>query len=775
MLSLRAAVQRNVSLQRLLLQFRAQPHAYLPRLLCSPPEPGSLLPSEASIVSDLRRGDFERGIRRFCKRPRANRSNELHETVILACAQVPDAAAAEAVLRAMPKPTLSAVHNVVTALCREQNVPAAIDILEMMPEWGIPVDSRVVAGVTRAAQRNALGVREQDLEKLDLLVSGAGRRRTGRSVSSLQTASAADFFVEDGGDGAAWLAALSGRDCGRQEPQSRRSLKKIMNAEAALRAARGDGRHVNELWAKIQKNGRLKGELGVLAAAVSALVSSGWHGGANALNVLMTWVHEHLYDSDTGRGRREYTENASAMALLVTSASKAIAAAARPAPQLALSAFDALWKMDLPRFSSSLPLAGAYFKVLQHAELSLDETNQRIGLIRQHHIQLDEQGFSMALGAILRCDERVVGKLAAGKLWVDTMRQAGIPLTVQTYNLFAGQLRYCNDPEMVGTLLSDMTNAGVVPTPVTYGLVFSSCVIPGDYSSPSRKNALPVPVWESVLEAMKEHMKVSRVDHTSNSRLSLARAYAHLGLTSQALNEFDLFLDHREHSSMDSVVSRRELENAYSQMIFNFAHCRECSADGPEAALLLYDRMRGVGFPASGHTLDSALVACIRTGQGERALDYAISSVGENASLKLNRCGLKHLLMGHIEVCDRDYWRQTRGLVLNALDAMALPELAPTVQKLVIGFARKQYREVCDDMMTLAGIEISDLDYIVDGREFLRFRSKTWQERSRVKDDRVFVEESRRSDAVEVGSNSPRCSKGKRKSLLNEGSVLPLM
>lgn len=748
----------------------------LPRLLCTTTEqkPRPVrkeVPSESSIVCDLRRGDYERGVRRFCKRPRSLRSNELHETLILAVAQVPDAVVAEAILRAMPRPTLMAVASVVNALCRECNVPAAVDVLERSHQWDLPLDSRILAAVTRAAQRAPKAERDTELARLSEMARS--RRLSKSSATPMYTATAAEFFVEGGGDGEAWLKAMREGGFLKRETQSRRSLKKVMNAEASLRAARGDVRQVMDLWRKIQGNPQLRGEVGVLAAAVSALVSSGWYGRSTALDLLMTWVHEHLYDSATGLGKTFYTENASAMALLITSASKVLAAAARPAPQMALSAVDALWRMDLPGFSRSLPIAGSYFKVLQHAALSLEETRDRIENVKEHHIQLDEQGFSMALGAILRCNERVMDKLEAGKAWVARMRQAGIPLTVQTYNLFAGQMRYCNDPEMVGSLLSDMTTAGVVPTPVTYGLVFSACVIPGEYTSPSRKSALSVSMWKSVLEAMNDHMAASGVVHTANSRLSLARAYAHLGLVGPAMEQFENFLLQRGDGDGRSVSSRREVEDAYFQMMFNFAHCREASNDGPEMVMTLFERMKQEGVEVPRHAIDCVLVSCVRKGDSERALQYAVDAITEDSHHKLSLSGLKHLLMAHLEMCNPEYWEHTRSFVLNSSDLLSAPQLAHVVEKTVVAFARRKFMDVCEDLMQMANVEMRDLEYVVHGREFTRFRGGKSQEMQVESDDAASPGRLSRKDILE-GAQSNNSNR-KHLSRVGEGSILPLM
>lgn len=728
-----------------------------------PSRPLTTAPTEVDIVRDLRQGNFERAIQRFCKRPHQQRSNALYESIIFACAQVPDAVAAQAALNAMPKPSPSAVHHVVTALCREHNVPAALDVLSKLPEWDIELDQRMVTVVTRATQRSPVCNTDNSIARLDRLTASQNLARP-----SFHPISAADLFVEDGGDCEQFLKLIEdGLLVERESSQTRTDLRRIMSAEASLRAAKGDVDTVMKLWKRMQNDSSLSSKVGVMAAAISAIIPAGEATAPVALNLLMTWVHKFLYDERTGRGKPLYVENPSAIALFITSVTKALAAAAKPAPQLALSAFDALWEMSLPKFRTSLPLAGAYFKVLQHAELSLEETKSRIDAIRENHIQLDEQGFSMALGAILRCGERVVEKLAAGKEWTDTMRNAGIPLTLHTYNLFAGQLRYCNDPEMVSSLLSDMTNNGVIPSPVTYGLIFDACVMPGDYLSPARRNALPVPVWERVLVAMQDHMKVSGVSHTPNSRLSLARAYAHLGVTARAFEAFEAYLSDMHIFPSDNFDARRELDDAYSQMVFNLAHCRECSSDGIEGALEMYRKMREAGLPVSDMAADSALVASVRLGKGLEAIQIITNCIDHDPTLRLSPSGLRHLLMAHGEICDRAAWLKTRSLIEETLKEVSSDEFSVLMRKLIIGFARRQHRDVCSDIMRIAHVEVSDLEYVMRGREFLRFRNVNSGEKesSRVGSLKSTSGESLRSRDL---------SHGKSLGTFGGGSVLPL-
>ncbi|KAI0560695.1 hypothetical protein FGB62_104g115 [Gracilaria domingensis] len=657
--------------------------------------------SESQIIHLFRTGDFDAAIRHFVKRPAELRSDNLYEVVVRACAQVPDSVAASAVFNSMSKPTQAAAAHVVSALCRERNAHAAFHFLQILPSMGLAVDRRFVSAVSRAAPNDR-----------SLLTN----LRALRAVRTKQPpSSASPFFLQEG---------IIMSDKQPLPPRTRRYAAQVAEMEHALCAAVPNIDNVERQWSRAQKEEPLQSDTAVLSAAISAFVACGGEGAVRAIHALMSWVRANLCEQDYGTPKSTYTSNPSAMALLLTSATKAIAAASSVVPSVCLSAYDNLTSLNIPLFESSLPLTGAYFKLLQHAALSLDETQQRIEHARRRHVQLDEQAFSMALGAILRCNARLNDRLAAGKAWMDTMRSACIPLKVHTYNLFAGQLRYCNDPEMVTTLLSDMTETEIVPTAVTYGLIFSACVIPGDYRSARRKQALPVTRWQQELSMMEEHMIRAGVRHTPYSRLSLARAYAHLGIKSRALEEFGAYLrSSKSASSKRSVVSRMEIEDAFDQMIYNFANCRECRPDGPKTAIHLYEEMSEYQIPPSGHTLDSLLAAYVRMGDTHSAIDCAKKFV-YHGSMTLSQTGIIHLLEAIAELQDSEAWWSVRNLCVDNKELLISPELRPNVKEFIIRFARRQQREVCNDMMSIADIEVSDLDFIFKKKEFLRFRTQ---------------------------------------------------
>lgn len=670
------------------------------------------IPPEHEIIRAFRQADYETAITLFSKRPPKHRSDALHEAAILACAQVPDAVAAQAILASMARPTPAAVASVVTALCRERDVTAAVDVLQGVAKTGVTVDHRLLASVSRALDRSGDA---QSARRLAGLYGGG--KRVGGPLS------AAGFFVEEGEGMPHWQ--------GERTPRPHALVSTILEAERALRTAGRDVRAIDTVWMRIQACDDLRGEAGVISACVHAYLSVGRTGLPFAINTLMTWVRKHLFDKATGRGVHTYTTNASAMALLVTATTKALAAAARTEAQLALSAYDILDAMRLPAFVGSLPLTGAYLKVLQHAHLTLEETRNRIHGAWEQHVQMDEQAFSMALGAILRCDARVTDKLEEGRAWISVMRSAGIPLTVHTYNLFAGQLRYCNDPQLLTSLLSDMGEAGVHPTAITYGLIFSACVMQGEYSSAARKSAMPVTLWLDVLDAMQAHMNAEGIDHTANSLLSLARAYAHLGRTDRALSEFETYTKCITHSVRDAQILQSQLTNAYGQMVFNFAHCRDCSLHGPDVAFTLFERMMEAGLQPSGEILDSLLVAAVRTGKAQECIAVVKQFMDEGHDLRVGVSGLKHLLKAHAELQNPVYWEASRRLVRENEDLMRSPELKRTVEELVVRFARCGRRDLCDELMEMADVHVSGLDFVLKGREFSRFRSRAGQRAAR--------------------------------------------
>lgn len=663
---------------------------------------------EEEIIQSFRNGSYYEALTRFVREPSLTRSDRLNEAAILACAQVPDALAAQTLLNSMNMPTLAAVASVVAALCRERSVHTALDVLESASRSGLPIDDRLIASVSRAAHR--FNTPDVSLRLAALEVRSS---RTNGPVFP------AGFFAEEGATSSGWPVVNGSR------PRSQRIVQQLVRAERRLRDARGGPASVEAIWRDICKDESLQAEVGVVSAAVDAFLKCGEEGISRAVNTLMSWVRAHLFDSETGMGAQRYTSNPTAMALLLTGATKALAAAAPSHTELALSAYDVLSSMRLPAFDNSLPFTGTYFKILQHAYLPLDSTCARIDRAWCNHVQLDEQAFSMALGAILRCDAQVADKLQEGRRWVSTMRSAGIPLTVHTYNLLAGQVRYCNDPKLVTSLLADMRAARVKPTAVTYGLIFSSCVIQGDYGSPARRNALPVTLWSGVIEAMQEHMNSAGVAHTPYSLFSLARSYAHLGLVSRAVEYFDSFISLLDDVTTHKRDSRKQrLQESYSQMIFNLAHCRECSTHGPNTAVDMFRRMIKSGVTPSGDILDSLLVASVRTGAADEAIDLVQEFVQQEYGLQIGLSGMKHLLKAHTVLKKASLWEITLPVITGNAELLKVPDLKSSIKALIVRFARGGHPDICNTIVELTDVHVPDLDLVFKGMDFSRFRGE---------------------------------------------------
>lgn len=738
-------------------------------------------PTDQHIIQAFRRGDYDTAISSFAKRPARLRSPPLYEAAVIACAQIPDAAAAQAVLNVMKPPTQSAVTAVITAWCRERNVSAAADVLQTAANSGLQLDPSVVVYVSRVAHRFK---RLDVVSRLNNLKFSAGATQP-CNTSSLNTSS---FFVQDEDPEAetetspqhTQSSPSTKRDT---EPYSAISIftrdtnlmRDAASAERQIQRAAPDADRVYNEWLSISEDDSLRREVGVLSAAVSTLASCpGQKGGPLAVNTLMTWVRAELYNPSTQRGAIGYTERPNVMALLLTSATSALAAAAPTEPRLALSAYDALNSLQLPGFSRSLPLTGAYLKVLQHAQLSLSVTQDRINQAWGQHIQFDEQAFSMALGALLKSRAPVAEKLEVARDWVSTaMRAAGIPLTVHTYNLLAGQVRYAGDARLVSDLLSDMRDADVQPTAVTYGLIFGVCIMRGEYTQRDRRKALPVQLWNRVLNGMRDHMTRAGVEHTAYSRLSLAMSYAHLGEAALAMEEFDSFihlttnkglpLDTEQAGESDFAVSHKEkandsatdlrnensssdvqldyrFGNAFYHVMYHLAHARECSSDCTDAILLLCEKMRAHGMTPRAPALDALSVACVRAGQmtdiAQLVGDWAPSTSSgrdgtvnnTNMSAKgMSITGMKHLLKAIGYLPDAQAWYETglREIMLSQnSDLLSSNELTSALRAVVLQFARVGHRDVCEDIVNTTGVSIPDLKDVYDGREFLALRSE---------------------------------------------------
>jgi hypothetical protein len=795
------------------------------------PSTAAVRAASAAVLRDLRRGDLARAVYGFRAVPHSGRTPALHEAMILACAHVPDAPAATAVLRSMPEPTLAAYAHVATAHCREHNHAAAVALLEELPAAGLPVDQRVLDGVARHVRnvrlpprvspqhtssffssnkrpRQPPSERQLLLARLERLANAHADRDGLRSISLDTTG----FFDDDSRNFAEWMAS---KNLGRQqslnkiaasasaaapEAGSARVLaansissmcaagtfpslnnvvldevvvnegvaRTVSSITAALRAASGNITSVDKAWRLVTEETAPCSDIGLLSTGVGAYLACGWRGNSRALDALTWWLDSHALDQ--AKVAATLNQSPTKLALLLTAATSALAASASSTPHRALETYETFISLPVPAFLSSLPLSGALFKILRHARLPLHLTVARIDDLREQHIQLDEQSFSLALAAILQSSAPAAEKWAYAKLWLGKMRAAGMPLTVHTYNAFAAQLRVLHNPEMASSLLGDMALDGVAPSASTYGLVFDSCVIPGPYTAHARRSALNTNVLLRMLRAIEDSMAVAAIPHSLASRLSLARAYAHLGETSIAFQQFEMYESMLSSTAGESgyaksglcgedddpsakngdqqrwgnAVSPFRTQRVYNQMLFNLAHCRCLTPAGPAAAFRMYDRMREANVLPNAATLEALLAACVRVGNTHRALEYASefadlqAQTGEPFVLRCT--GIECLLTTLSNSATPQAWAACEPLLepsfaeqrrvqvshRNPLNAQQVRPIVSTsvVELAVLAFARNRNKSAADRIIALTGFCPEEWEMALNGHgDFRRFRS----------------------------------------------------
>jgi pentatricopeptide repeat protein len=808
-----------------------------------------------SVVRKLRTGDFAGAIHLFSRLPPASRTSAVHEALILACAHIPDAPAAHAVLKAMPQPSLAAYSHVVSAHCREHNPAAAIDLLEEMPSGtGLRLDRRMLEVISRHIRNNssrssAQSNRESNphdamillkrLDRLALSCPGAAADDK-RAAVSLSTA---DFFENDGGDVKEWLALRSTSSSGRsangtnQTNSTVHGLSSIVRAEevfseptsifnpspsdaklrdrggilprlltdaadskknaaeAALQNARGDLARVEMATNRISKDPVLFGDIATLSAAVSAYTSCGTVGVSRGLDLLTALLDGRLGNLD--RVISELQLSPTKRSLLLTTCTSAVAASASIAPIQALEAYRALVALPVRGYKNSLPLSGAVLMALRHAQHPLSDTLALVSEIRENVIQFDEQSFSLALSAILNSTGSESERWTKARAWLLTMNTAGIPLTIYTYNTFAAQLRYFSNPELATSLLHEMTLAGVEPSARTYGLIFNSFVSRRAFRQEWSGSRHSTNLRVRALTAIGEHMASSGVAHSSFSRLSLARAYAHLGQVSSAFEHFDAFqevsqespvhigeespqivdkLDANLSSASCHQASLSQAQNAYNQMLHGFAHSRCISADCPTAVFSMYERMKKARVPPDALTLEYLLSACVRVGQTLRAIEYtkeiALILSEDKDSLALRPQGIAHLFSVLANVSTPEAWVACEVVLERSLSTnnrfiwnTAEGQDAITVGAIelaVLAFARKGYESICTRIIDLTGVEPQQWQLSLNGEDFRRVRAV---QRGKREGEGEYTDrkQGKRSDCNSVGSprdSEPRSRNG---------------
>lgn len=77
----------------------------------------------------------------------------------------------------------------------------------------------------------------------------------------------------------------------------------------------------------------------------------------------------------------------------------------------------------------------------------------------------------------MRCDLRTMKNRKEGRASMATMQSVVIPLTVPAFKLYTGQMKYCNDTQLIKSELAYMRGYIVIPTAFTYGLNFGACFL----------------------------------------------------------------------------------------------------------------------------------------------------------------------------------------------------------------------------------------------------------------------------------------------------------
>lgn len=780
---------------------------------------GQVPTSVVNVVRHLRYGNIPDACAAFLRVPRNVQAAwpSLHEALVLSFAHIPDAHAAEAVVRDMPCPTVAAYSHLATAYCREHNTAAAVSLLESQPNVGLPVDPRVIETVSRYVRKQSRQRCKSDAGDWKLRKANSGtdhhlkrpricaseppslllrlkdlarvHASTDPGLASVSVSSA-DFFEENiGGDEEEWVLArvreherslvlggsvqnqfvgepLNSRgkrlapstgQCSTGSSASRLCVSELLDGHVApfdavdeLRKARGSLSRIDDLWGTIRETPSLLADTTIVAAAVASFQGCGWRGRGRALDVVSTWLEVH---SPFGPGPNENASSTgqtllsspTQRAMLLTAVTSALATSASTAPLKALRVCDAVLCIPGPTFRGSLPLISTMCKVLRHCHLPLEQTVARIRDMRRFIVQLDEQGFSIALSAILESKAPPAEKWSVANEWVAEMRFAGITLTLHSYNAFAEQLRFMNDPELATSLLRDIAQSGLTPTAYTYSLMFDSCVVSGRRNQTERRPTLPSDTLLRVLRIVEGHMSKAGVSHSQSSRFALAKAYAHLGCEEVAVCHFERVLENMDTSALATTgnssspattESTFPVLRKFNQMIYSFAHSRCKSPGVPEAAFRIYDRMRGSDVSPDGNTLQNLLAACVRIGNNEQAIRYVTDISGseskKSAMIFLGRSGIESVLAVLAKSGSVSVWATCEQLLSRSFDVLGAAHRSRTtvsqgvVELAVLAYARHGHRAVCQKLCSMSGypLEESCWELLLSGQgDFQRARS----------------------------------------------------
>lgn len=739
--------------------FRAR-HIQRRLLTSATSSPGSSPSSQCSsgfsknngkIIQSFRDGNYESAILNFTRLPPHYRSASLYEAAISACAQVPDSTAALSLLNAMPNPTPSAFSATISALCRQHNPEGAAHIMETAVHGGRSdlINANLLLQVSRLAHRCKA---HHISERLTRLSKYKPKPEYSETISS--SAPTVQHKVTSGSHRTAESDQSS---LAKLRPVSMNSA----HAEQQIRRAVPDAQKVHETWLYFSSDPQLHSEAGFLSATISALSNcrSTPDSSSLPLNTLMTWVRKELFDPRTKQGHQHITSNRSSLALLLTSITTALSTCASTSPSLALSAYDALSALQIPGFNESLPLTGAYLKVLYHSNLPLDETYERILLAWKHHIQFDERAFSMALGAILKSDGDAPDRLNFAKEWLNIMKETGIPLTIYAYNLLARELQYGSADIRLGIqLLNDMKESGVNPTSQTYQYIFNACISGEDYTSWERKSShknndvQAIDLWVNVLDGIRDQLHELQVQHSPLSSLALAKAYGHLGDIEASLEEFETYINlslisnsigtrsryggkgggRKMYSSIGVNLSQDDSANnihehptkGFHELMHIIAHARKCTNSNLDAITHIIHRMNtDFKLRPNGAALDTIIITLIRLGRIDEVVPMI--QVWDHDRNGMTANGMKHLVQALNHNPDVKAWQTgVRETIVSNKLQLRRPEISTSVKSLIIQFARLGEEDVCNELMNASAIRVPNLHEIYEGRQFSAMRAR---------------------------------------------------
>lgn len=705
------------------------------------------------IQALLQRGDVAGALQIYAKAQRGTTwSQTTHDAIARACAEIPDARAAHAVLSACEHPSEALVTQVVSAQCREHGVDACNPLLATLAQRKIKPSTHMLRRIERMHRRRNQFSLSKDRRSTALTTLYNADTAQGPGAEEIQT----HGRIYKQCDSEAHQHSAHGTDSGQDLGPATSST----NAAAPASEA-GDVRDVQCLTADlgtretsegastedslVATDARPRMDASVLLSTVEALLLEGRKGLDDAINLMQKWLDDA--SADLANASASLTQSRSTTARFVTLCSTLISEMAVDRSLDSVALYDSVSSLDIDMARSSIHLTGAYMKALRHAFLPTSQVLSRIRSTRTHMVQFDEQCFSLALSAILRSTGDHDIRWDAARQWRGVMRQAGIPWSEHSYRFLAAQIRYTGCPQSAASLLLSMDRSQTVPSATTYALLIESCILRPHQRYSIMNAGLSTNDVVKILAAIEEHMVRSNVKHTGWSELALASAYAHVGVVQKAValyrkaEESARAAHDSDSASSNGRPNRRQRCHSTplgesrtlwaSRIIHHLAHARGEDNAAPLAALSLYERAKSSGYIPNGRTLESLLAACSRLGkrgQSIRLIEEIIDSAQNTSTeLTLSTRGVEQIMIVLAAAPSGQAWDRTKGLLqrnierLAALDERTVSDA--TVGILVTAFARAQESAVCEEIVAITGIDPPYWRMSLRGEDFRRCRA----------------------------------------------------